>query len=99
MRRNRSLRFLCQDVVLRVERTDLPFTRHYREGQLLRLPIAHAEGCYTDSDAALDALEGARRVVFRYVDPHGARTADRQPQRLVAVDRRDHQRAPATCWA
>ena len=35
MRRNRSLRFLCQDVVLRVERTDLPFTRHYREGELV----------------------------------------------------------------
>ena len=92
MRRNRSLRFLCQEVVLRVERTDLPFTRHYREGQLLRLPIAHAEGCYTDSEAALDALESAGRVVFRYVDEHGALHRRRQPQRLVAVDRGDHQR-------
>jgi phosphoribosylformylglycinamidine synthase len=79
MRRNRSLRFLCQEVVLRVERTDLAFTRHYREGQLLRLPIAHAEGCYTDSEAALDALESAGRVVFRYVDEHGARTAAANP--------------------
>ena len=79
MRRNRSLRFLCQEVVLRVERTDLPFTRHYREGQLLRLPIAHAEGCYTDSEAALDALESAGRVVFRYVDQDGARAAAANP--------------------
>ena len=71
MRRNRGLRFLCQDVHLRVERTDLPFTRHYREGEIVRMPIAHAEGCYTDSDAALDALEAAGRVVFRYVDERG----------------------------
>ena len=79
MRRNRGLRFLCQDVHLRVERTDLPFTRHYREGQLLRLPIAHAEGCYTDSDQALDALEAAGRVVFRYVDERGEQNAAGNP--------------------
>jgi phosphoribosylformylglycinamidine synthase len=79
MRRNRGLRFLCQDVILRVERTDLPFTRNYREGQLLRLPIAHAEGCYTDSETALDALEAAGRVVFRYVDERGELAAEANP--------------------
>jgi phosphoribosylformylglycinamidine synthase I len=79
MRRNQGLRFLCRDVLLRVERTDLPFTRGYREGQLLRLPIAHAEGRYTDSDAALDALERSRRVAFRYVDADGERTPDANP--------------------
>jgi phosphoribosylformylglycinamidine synthase len=79
MRRNRGLRFQCRDVVLRVERTDLPFTRGYREGQLLRLPIAHAEGCYTDSDASLDALERAGLVAFRYVDADGERTAAANP--------------------
>jgi phosphoribosylformylglycinamidine synthase len=71
MRRNRGLRFLCQDVLLRVERTDLPFTRGYRPGQVLRMPIAHAEGCYTDSAAALDSLEAGRQVVLRYVDEDG----------------------------
>ncbi len=71
MRRNRDLRFLCQEVYLRVERTDLPFTRSYRKGQLLRLPIAHAEGNYEDSEERLDALEAAGRVVFRYVSPDG----------------------------
>jgi phosphoribosylformylglycinamidine synthase len=79
MRRNRGLRFLCQDVILRVERSDLPFTRNYRAGQLLRLPIAHAEGCYTDSPAALDALEAAGRVVFRYVDERGELAAAANP--------------------
>jgi phosphoribosylformylglycinamidine synthase len=79
MRRNRGLRFLCQDVLLRVERADLAFTRGYREGQLVRVPIAHAEGCYTDSPAALDALEAAGRVVFRYVDERGERTEASNP--------------------
>lgn len=71
MRRNRDLRFLCRDVFVRVERDDLPFTRGYEKGQVLRMPIAHAEGNYYDSEEALDALEAEERVVFRYCSPEG----------------------------
>lgn len=71
MRRNRNLRFVCRDVHLRVERDDLPFTRGYRKGQVVRMPIAHAEGNYEDSEERLDALEAAGQVVFRYVSPDG----------------------------
>jgi phosphoribosylformylglycinamidine synthase subunit PurQ / glutaminase len=79
MRRNQNLRFLCRDVYLKVERTDLPFTWKLREGQVLRIPIAHGEGNYEDSPERLDALEANRQVVFRYVTPEGAR-ADADPQ-------------------
>ncbi len=72
MRRNRSLRFECRDVFLRVERNDLRFTSGYAEGQVVRMPIAHAEGCFIDSRQALDELEQESRVVFRYVDPQAA---------------------------
>ncbi|HVS04134.1 MAG TPA: phosphoribosylformylglycinamidine synthase subunit PurQ [Thermoanaerobaculia bacterium] len=72
MRRNRDLRFLCRDVHLRVERDDLPFTRRYQVGQVVRMPIAHGEGNYYDSEEALDALEAAGRVVFRYCAPDGS---------------------------
>lgn len=71
MRRNQHLRFLCRDVHLRVERNDLPFTSHYQVGQTLRIPIAHAEGNYAHREDALDALEQAGQVVFRYVSPAG----------------------------
>ncbi|MEM7481318.1 MAG: phosphoribosylformylglycinamidine synthase subunit PurQ [Acidobacteriota bacterium] len=71
MRRNEGLRFICRDVHLRVERDDLPFTRGYRKGQVLRMPIAHAEGNYENSDEALDALEATDQVVFRYVTEAG----------------------------
>jgi phosphoribosylformylglycinamidine synthase I len=79
MRRNQSLRFQCRDVYLKVERTGLPFTRTLREGQVLRMPIAHAEGNYEDAPGKLDALEANRQVVFRYVTPDGDR-ADGDPQ-------------------
>lgn len=71
MRRNRGLRFLSQDVFLRVERDDLPFTSRYRRGQVLRMPIAHAEGNYTDSPERVRGLEAAGQVVFRYCSPDG----------------------------
>jgi phosphoribosylformylglycinamidine synthase I len=79
MRRNQSLRFQCKDVYLEVERTDLPFTRTLRQGQVLRMPIAHAEGNYEDTAAALDRLEAERRVVFRYCTAEGEVTAAANP--------------------
>jgi phosphoribosylformylglycinamidine synthase len=60
---------------VRVERNDLPFTAGCRVGQVLRLPIAHGEGNYTDRDDALDRLEERRGVVLRYVGPGGEEDA------------------------
>ncbi|MDE2850891.1 MAG: phosphoribosylformylglycinamidine synthase subunit PurQ [Acidobacteriota bacterium] len=71
MRRNRDLRFLSVDVHLRVERDDLPWCSGYRRGDVLRMPIAHAEGNYVDTEVALDELERRGQVVFRYVDAAG----------------------------
>jgi phosphoribosylformylglycinamidine synthase len=71
MRRNKSLRFECRDVHLRVERADLPFTRRYTLGQVLTMPIAHAEGNYEAAPEVLDEVEANGQVVFRYVGPDG----------------------------
>ena len=79
MRRNKDLRFLCRDVYLKVERGDLPFTRRLKKGQVLRMPIAHGEGNYEDGPAALDQLEAAGQVVFRYVAPDGTRSEEWNP--------------------
>jgi phosphoribosylformylglycinamidine synthase len=79
MLRNRGLRFLSRDVHVRVERDDLPFTRCCRVGQVLRLPIAHAEGNYVHSERELDRLEANRQIVFRYVDPQGRVTDEANP--------------------
>jgi phosphoribosylformylglycinamidine synthase I len=79
MRRNQSLRFLGRDIHLRVERTGLPFTGRLKVGQVLRMPVAHGEGNYEDSPAALDALEAAGQVVFRYCTPEGALAPEGNP--------------------
>jgi len=68
---NLNLHFTCKEVGVRVERVDLPFTRLYRKGQVLRLPIAHAEGRYYADEDTLARLEGEGRVVFRYAPLKG----------------------------
>lgn len=69
--RNSSTRFVCRNVTVRVERTDLAFTRSATPGQLLRLPVAHADGRYYLPPVELERLEGEGNVVFRYVGPDG----------------------------
>jgi phosphoribosylformylglycinamidine synthase subunit PurQ / glutaminase len=71
--RNRDLKFICRQVGLRVETTRSPFTSEAKKGDILRMPIAHGEGCYFADEKTLDALEAEDRVVFRYVDnPNGS---------------------------
>jgi len=77
--RNRSLKFSSKAVHLRVEKSAPPFTSEYREGQVLRVPIAHGEGCYVAPEAELDTLEAEGRVVFRYCDASGAVTEAANP--------------------
>jgi phosphoribosylformylglycinamidine synthase subunit PurQ / glutaminase len=71
--RNSGLKFICREVALRTETTRSPFTQAAQPGQILRLPIAHGEGCYVADERTLDELEAEDRVVFRYVDnPNGS---------------------------
>lgn len=69
--RNRSLRFQCHPVWVRVESTATPFTAGLRAGDILQMPIAHGEGAYLAPPETLDALEAGGRVVFRYCDARG----------------------------
>ena len=69
MLRNTGLKFICKFVTLRVERVDTPFTNRYREGQVIRLPIAHNEGRYTMDAKMLDDIRP--QAVLRYCDTQG----------------------------
>ena len=60
--RNASLRFVCRDVWLKIERPDTPFTSAYRKGEVIRLPVAHGDGNYFADAATLDALEAEGRM-------------------------------------
>ena len=71
MRRNASGQFRCEFISVRAERVDTPFTCALAAGQVLRLPIAHAEGNYYADAAMRAALAADRQIAFRYCDPSG----------------------------
>jgi len=71
MLRNRGLRFICRHVHIRVENIQTPFTSEARVGQVLKVPIAHADGNYVCDAATLAELERAGQVVLRYTAPDG----------------------------
>ncbi len=77
--RNRSLQFRCEHVFIRTETTDSPFTNQIPAGKLLRVPIAHGEGCYFADTETLAKLEANKQILWRYVNAQGETTETANP--------------------
>ncbi|MDA8232093.1 MAG: phosphoribosylformylglycinamidine synthase subunit PurQ [Magnetospirillum sp.] len=77
--RNRDLKFICRDVHLRVENDRTDFCRLYRTGDVVRFPIAHAEGNYSVDPRTLRDMEDNGQIAFRYCGPDGGVDAAANP--------------------
>ncbi len=73
---NKTLKFHCKEVDLRVESSQSIFTCRYEAGQVIRVPVAHHDGNYFADEATLDRLEQKGLVAFRYCTPAGELTED-----------------------
>ena len=71
MLRNHSLHFICKDVYVKVENAATAFTGSCESGQILKIPIAHADGNYYTDPVTLAGLQANAQVVFRYCDQDG----------------------------
>src|ERR1043166_1292318 len=77
--RNRSLRFVCDMVMTRVEVDDSPFTHGCPRGTLLRLLVAHGEGCFFADAQTLSELNANQQVILRYADTRGRVVPEANP--------------------
>jgi len=77
--RNESLRFVCKHVSLRVENSNTIFTNNCEQGEILSIPIAHAEGLYFADEKTLKELNRNNQVLFRYCDADGAISREENP--------------------
>jgi len=77
--RNRSLQFRCEHIFLETLTTNSPFSNQVPAGKLLRVPIAHGEGCYFADAETLATLKGKNRILWRYVSATGEATDDANP--------------------
>ena len=77
--RNRSLQFRCEHIFLKTATADSPFTNRVAPDTLLRLPIAHGEGCYFADEETLARLKTNNQVLWRYVNARGEATETANP--------------------
>jgi phosphoribosylformylglycinamidine synthase len=77
--RNRSLRFVCEDVWLRVETAQTCVTRELTPGETIRIPVKHGEGQWVATPEQLEDVEGDGLVVFRYSGRDGTLGDDHNP--------------------
>lgn len=77
--RNQGLRFICRHLHIRTANTGTMFTGGLKDGEVLRIPIAHGEGNYYADPETLERLQGEGRIVFEYCDAEGNVTPDANP--------------------
>ena len=77
--RNRSLQFRCESVFLKTATPASPFTSQIPPEKLMRLPIAHGEGCYFAGEETLAKLKANQQILWRYVNAQGEPTETANP--------------------
>lgn len=81
--RNRDLQFHCEQVFLKTANFETPFTTHIPREKLLRIPIAHGEGCYFADAPTLEKLKANRQILWQYCDANGNLTDTANPNGSV----------------
>ncbi len=72
---NEKAQFICEWVELKVKTTRTPFTRFYQKNEIVKMPIAHAEGRYYTE--YIDQLHDQDQIVlaFEGENPNGSMEA------------------------
>ncbi|HSH93148.1 MAG TPA: phosphoribosylformylglycinamidine synthase subunit PurQ [Roseimicrobium sp.] len=69
--RNRDLQFHCEQVFLKTLNRETPFTSKTPADKLLRIPIAHGEGCYFADAETLAKIQANGQILWQYCDKDG----------------------------
>ncbi len=71
--RNKGLNFICDEVYLKVVNNKTPFTRNYSKDEVIKLPIAHGDGCYINKNI------DKNQIAFQYCDKNGNASTENNP--------------------
>lgn len=69
--KNASLQFISRKVNIRLDGTSPIFTSKMKKGDIINVPVAHADGNYYVDDNTLKRLNDNDQVAFRYCDTSG----------------------------
>lgn len=77
--RNPDLQLHCEQVFLKAGNFETPFTSRIPRDKILKIPIAHGEGCYFADEATLEKLKANRQILWQYCDANGNLTEKANP--------------------
>ncbi len=77
--RNQNQQFICDNIKLIPASLDTPLTSGLTSGQVLNIPIAHAEGRYIADEKLIETLFANNQVIFQYCDENGVINAAANP--------------------
>ena len=69
--KNKKLKFLSEDVYIKVTNNNNKFCKNYNTDQILKLNIAHNEGNYFTDNNHIKELEDNNLIVFKYCSIDG----------------------------
>jgi phosphoribosylformylglycinamidine synthase len=81
---NENIKFICDEVYVRVENNKTPFTNQGEVGQLLKIPIAHGEGNYIVDEKTLEEMENNGQILFRYCSESGDASKEYNPNGSIS---------------
>lgn len=73
LKRNHNLHFISKKQTIRVENSNNKFLSECNDGDILNIPIAHADGNYYIDDEGYKSLEENNQILLRYCDKNGDR--------------------------
>lgn len=81
--KNLNQKFICKNLHISPVTHDSPLTHTLEQHQVLKTPVAHAEGRYFAHQETLTQLNDEDRVLFRYTNEDGKITNESNPNGSV----------------
>ena len=76
--KNINTKFICKTVNLKVNNSTV-FSKEFKKNQIIRFPIAHAQGNYYADELELKNIYENEQIVFRYCSKSGEITKASNP--------------------
>ena len=74
---NSNQKFICKNLHIKVENNDTPYTSNTKAAEVLKIPIAHADGRYFASEKVLKELKQNKQILYKYCAAQGSVSAAR----------------------
>lgn len=80
---NHHQKFICRNTYLKADNNASIINRGVKTDEVLKIPIAHAEGRYYATEQMLTEMNQNQQVIYRYCDANGTVSAEANPNGSV----------------